>query len=137
MKRCSRCKEEKSEASFYRSKASKDGLECRCKACNAASNDVEKRRASQRAWYLANLDSIKKRESYGRNTGRWQINNPEKWAAYISERRKVSSNLLDDEYVRRLLSTQIGCKGADVPDDLVKAHRAVLRMKRLIKEQQA
>lgn len=55
MKKCSKCKTEKSPEDFYEDRTRKDGLTCWCKACHAVANaeryrrDIEKSRAKGRA----------------------------------------------------------------------------------------
>lgn len=49
MKKCSKCKVEKSLSEFGRSKNEKDGLQYRCKACN---------KETCKSWYKKNANSV-------------------------------------------------------------------------------
>lgn len=69
MKRCSKCKAEKPESEFHRTKHTKSGLTCQCKECRNASSMrwLEANREEQRALslrhYRENRDSIAARRS--------------------------------------------------------------------------
>jgi hypothetical protein len=60
IKKCSKCKKEKSLEHFHRSKKSKDGTIARCKNCRSTESS---------ALYKSNIDTYRKRnrESYYRN----------------------------------------------------------------------
>lgn len=64
MKRCSKCKEEKSRESFHKDKRSKDGLQCCCKECKKKYQDNHKNEIKKYRdeYYENNKD--KKKEYY-------------------------------------------------------------------------
>jgi len=78
VKKCSKCKAEKSETEFYRNKAQKDGLATVCKSCDKATslqwakNNPEKINARNSAWAKKNPEKGRQR------TKRWRDNNKEK-----------------------------------------------------------
>lgn len=90
MKRCSRCKEEKQEDEFYKSKSCHDGLHPQCKACKRVSDhraylkNAEKRKEAQRARYKKTAEDqrVKARERYAR-----RVSTPEGRAA-LRERQR-------------------------------------------------
>ena len=80
-KTCTKCKQEQPVAAFSKGKGNKDGLQSRCKKCDAAfckawyEDNKEKRAASNKAWYEDNKE--KKAASYKA----WREANPGKKAA--------------------------------------------------------
>jgi len=64
MKRCLKCGETKSVAEFYRDKSTRDGLQTRCKVCQATAKrervraNPEKSAAQYRKWYVNNNEKV-------------------------------------------------------------------------------
>jgi hypothetical protein len=60
MKRCPCCGKEKARSEFNRAKARKDGLQSRCRACEAAvyANNKERVQARNKAWTEANKERM-------------------------------------------------------------------------------
>ncbi len=62
MKRCSKCKIDKSRSEFYKDCSTKDGLQGWCKSCRAEHQQTEKGKASQqksdRKRYLGNKEKL-------------------------------------------------------------------------------
>lgn len=81
VKTCTKCNETKATTEFYKNKGNRDGLRNDCKRCKQDSvgsyslKNVEKLRASGRAWKKANKDKV---SSYVRA---WQKANPAHYAA--------------------------------------------------------
>ena len=119
MKLCTKCKIEKDEFEFTKSKLKKDGLNCWCKKCvkeykinnkNKISekstkyriNNKEKIKKIHKNYYFANKDEISKKykkhyinnkDKYSENHKEYYINNKkqllEKSKNYIKQRRKI------------------------------------------------
>ena len=148
-KACTKCKEEKELTEFAKDKNHKDGRSSRCKKCLYAIHKVyqETHRDScrtanrksyhkNREYYLAkNKERYwAKRErliEYGRS--RYRLNK-----ASISQKAKrknhESYESLSDSYVRSLLVKRNGLSCADIPQELVDAKRAHLKLGRAIKQ---
>ena len=60
-KTCPKCGETKSVSEFYKDKSRKDGLRYRCKKCEQASDNKEKRKIRFKAHYEANKEKFKNR----------------------------------------------------------------------------
>src|SRR5208282_729736 len=65
MKKCSRCKDLKSLDLFSRDRSRADGYSARCKSCDSnkqavwCAANIEKRKATNAAWYILNADREK------------------------------------------------------------------------------
>ena len=50
------------------------------------------------------------------------------------EMARHNSELTSDRYIKALIAQTLGYKKVDIPDELIIAYRAVLKIKRLLKE---
>lgn len=84
-KPCTKCGETKPLDEFYKSKASKDGLQSYCKACNSAASrqwnadNPDRRAAYNKRWYADNP------ERSAANTKQWKQDHPEEAAAFLAK----------------------------------------------------
>lgn len=156
MKKCSKCGEVKPFEAFSKMAASKDGLQFRCKACNAAyhSANREKNNARQRAYsadnrekiryadkarYEANREKILERSRVYRAANKekkqdYYAANKERIRATGRERTRRIVAELGDEYIKFLLTRDKSLRFADIPDWLVEAKREQLRLKRELRK---
>ena len=115
VKICTKCKTKKDISLFYRNKYKKDGRQGECKVCR---------------------DKV---------TTIWRKNNPEKYSEYNSspkrnKKKKIESKMrsrkqrhnLSDRYIRDIMTMQSNLKPEDIPDELVKAHKVNLKLKRIL-----
>lgn len=78
MKRCTHCKETKSESEFHRSKDRYDGLNNKCKLCAAKLvkkdriKHGDKRKAAFKRWAAANREHLRQKEAVRKMTKRAQ-----------------------------------------------------------------
>jgi len=70
-KACTKCGETKSFSEFYKDKSKKDGVRCRCKKCEQASDNKEKRKIRFKAYYEARKPQFQKKNKdyYDGNAG--------------------------------------------------------------------
>lgn len=71
MKTCSRCKQERSLEEFYRSLASKDGLQNMCKLCNQELGNTPEYREAAKRRYDLKRDLILKKQRDGYHSGKY------------------------------------------------------------------
>ncbi len=115
-KTCCRCKEIKDISMFYRDKNRKDGRKYNCKICSEIANK------------------------------KWRKNNPDKYSKYNctpkrNKAQKLKSKLrsrqhrhnLHDRYVRDLMAMHTNLKPEDFSEELVKAYKINLKLKRELK----
>ncbi len=62
----------------------------------------------------------------------YRDDNSTRAAEVTKARRRVQSRTIASQYVMQLLTQHSGIRRSDIPDDLVAAKRAELRLKRLI-----
>ena len=140
MKKCNKCKEEKTASEFYKSKEGKYGVTSTCKKCHCVAtriwqkNNPEKVIKSQRLYDKKNLEKNSKRMSIWRennyerniqNARQWTKNNPDKIKQY-SKKQAVN---LSDSMVRSI----IRINKEDCPPELIEVKRLQLKIKRLCK----
>lgn len=144
MKTCCKCFAQKPLNKFFKCKAKKDGLASACKLCSNATVAEWKKANPNRSkqhnkkYYENNFEKIAARASAYKRANpekrkqenkKWRINNPERWSA-IHNRRYLE---LHDEYVKKLIRGKtIGCD-TEIPNDLVEAKRAYLKILRIVK----
>ena len=161
MKVCSKCKVEKDEIEFCKSKRNIDGLCESCKKCSNERNAIyrannrekiiesrdkfnrdhaEKIKEYSKKYASNNTEKIRKKqhEYYLTNSEKikeknknWAVRNNEK----LLERAKINRLKLSEVYVRRSISQGI-FPTTIIPQSLVDFHREVIRAKRLLKELQ-
>lgn len=106
MKKCSRCNEIKSIEHFYKSKVSKDKLNCWCKEClKKYYRETEKAKEYRKSYYEKNIEKIKKyRQIYCINNANkvkeciynWNNNNKDRvrknWSNYKTKTMLIPKN---------------------------------------------
>lgn len=101
LKTCSKCRESKPHAEFYRDKQRKDGLTYQCKNCRAANlrywqhRNPDKCSAYSAAFRRAYPEKVREMQA------RWVDNNPDKVKAY-SVKRSVEERKRAYRYARAL-----------------------------------
>tara|TARA_Y100001938_G_C8095976_1_gene438163 strand:+ start:2661 stop:3023 length:363 start_codon:yes stop_codon:yes gene_type:complete len=116
-KKCTKCNSIKDINSFYKCKSKKDGFQSNCKECHNAA------------------------------TNRWRSNNPEKYQNYertrhytkaqkkrnqnYAKKRRVNMN---DSYIRELIGKKDNIRSKDITQELIKAWRINLQLKRLLRK---
>jgi hypothetical protein len=130
MKTCSICRQPKELDQFHKNKAQPDGHNHRCKACrNQVRTNAEMEMQAERVRrYVAKHGRAEIRRRRKRDA-------PEKWRAQRSREKKSQAGRLSDGYVRSLIRKQDG-PIPEIPQELVNAKRAVMRIERLLKERQ-
>jgi hypothetical protein len=139
-KRCQKCGECKPPDAFWK-RSRGDGLQGRCKSCQradqAARSKTERWKQTTAAWRARNPD-----KTYGdyRTSDRvraynlkWRKNNPEKWKEAQRKTRERQVAELSDMYVKRQISRGEFSMSL-VPDGLISAKRAQMKLVRLLKE---
>lgn len=129
MKTCSKCETEKHLSEFHRCSKVSDGRAAVCMTCvaeNWAANR-EKYTKQKRKHYRENRDRILKDQS-DRNK-----DNPKR-QQYQKEWCKRNRDDLGDIYVKQVLVHKNGFISECVTPDLIKAKRALLKLKRALKE---
>jgi hypothetical protein len=86
-KKCCRCKSEKPRESFSRNRAEKDGLQNRCKACDALVRVETNAKACVRSSWLKYGEIYRARAREKKTTTKWKRRNPERNAATERNRR--------------------------------------------------
>lgn len=109
MKTCNRCGLEKPDTDFARRKASRDGLQFKCRVCDAVVNKAwhtdnpEQSQANTRAWNLANKVHIAARHRkyikdhplyQAESSAKYRQDNPIKYRARIKLREAVRTGRL-------------------------------------------
>ena len=94
IKKCYKCKIEKSSEEFYNRRSGKDGLQAICKLCSAKYRAENKERAKEHheKWYAENKERVKERNAkwYAENKERCK-ENAVKWREENKERCKESA----------------------------------------------
>lgn len=78
MKKCGKCKEEKSKADFYRQKQAKDGYSGYCKDCSKIGVIEWKEKNKEKISLCKKMYYEKNKESCNLNSKKWAENNKEK-----------------------------------------------------------
>lgn len=109
LKRCTSCGEAKPLDQFSRDKKRSDGLQCQCKACNAAYRNANKDRINERGrkYYAENRETIVERART------WHLNNRE----YANEQSRIRYGDDRDRVLRRVKAYRIHHK------DKIKSYR--------------
>ena len=88
---------------------------------------LEKKKIHNKAWYLKNKK--KKNES----NKQYYSGNKDKIMLKQKETQKINREQLADNYVKNQLTSNSILKVSDIPDELVKAKRQQIQLKRIIK----
>lgn len=100
-KRCSVCSESNEEM-FSKDRSSKDGLRCRCRACDKTARDRNNRKEYHRVWYKTNKKSIQaKQKIYYRA-------NKKAFQRRLDKYRKANVELIRTQNRRRGLKRRYG-----------------------------
>jgi hypothetical protein len=145
-KKCSKCGEKKppSEFNTYKTKKCGDKPRSECRLCE------NERKAKWKRQYLEKNKKTAICPDCGiifHKTGpryrcddcaamfkrRSSTNRATQWNKKNKTRRRMYQELLPDAYVKKLLENR-GFKRADITPELIKAHRALVKLKRTIKE---
>ena len=113
IKACTKCKIKKDISLFYRNKYRTDGRQSHCKVCH---NTVTM------TWRKANPDKYSKYKCSPRNNEKMKIKS-------IMRSRKHRHDM-SDGYIRDLITMHSDLEPKDISDELVKAHRMNLKLKR-------
>lgn len=82
MKKCNKCLKEKTLDDFNKSKATKDGLQYKCKLCEKSNNKLARQKNPTSKYYNQNKQYYK---DYSR---KWISENKEKWKQYYKDWQK-------------------------------------------------
>ena len=140
LKRCDKCRCEKSLTDFYKSSKRADGLQRRCKGCQRIDTRERMRKPHNSAKQLQRVKAWQdeNRDRFNAYKSAWArrsyANDPQKWIAASNKYMERMRQELADSYVGRLIARQAGCKRSDVPEPLITAKRAHIAIKRLITE---
>lgn len=144
MKKCQKCKELKPLDCYYRCAAKPDGLQGRCKDCQRVETRERMRRraknpeasalarAKLEAWKEANPELA--RRTHAKAQLRYYHKNKEKFYGLHRRYFERIKDDLEEPYVRGLIAKAAGARRADVPQQLVEAKRAHLKVTRVIQE---
>lgn len=102
-KRCSKCKQDKSIAQFYKDKSTRDGFQYRCKSCKAAYQKANPERTRQ-----YNL--------------RWQEKNPGKYEESTRKYREANRDRAREAFLSRIGSRDPNLPWPDGPCSYSAAH---------------
>jgi hypothetical protein len=139
-KRCPKCGERKPVGEFWRKTGSPDGRQCHCKACQraqqAARSKTEGWKRAVSEWRKRNPDKV-----YASRTPervrvynlKWRTDNPDKWREIQRKREARQALELSDRYVKGQVARG-QFPTTMVPDGLIAAKRAQLKLRRLLKE---
>ena len=144
---CTKCGEEKVFSEYYKDKKSKDGYSYKCKLCQKEYNKINKDKIRQRnKKYLRRYrktnpakfaqynreyrEKLEDREKCYRMTRFWKIKNSER----VKKKNQEDRELLSPVYVKKLICRCTGLSHKDIPDGMVRVYRAILKFKRLRKE---
>ena len=132
---CTKCGEEK-DIKEYKVIKNRKGIKNRtdswCRQCNSLKgmkwykDNLEKVKAYQKAYRKAHAQE---REVYNR---KWEKNNPEKVKQTLrkSNKKRVEESYI--AYVKALLCANNSLKHSDIPDDIARAYRTILKFKRYL-----
>ena len=153
-KRCPTCSEYKTYDNFHKTKANCEGLAANCSSCRTTLRkqerikNGERIRQLSRAWVRNNYEKHKladklRGEKY-RCTNKFKItkerfkeNNPDK-VELRKQKNRLTSKLavinINERYVRSNLGARSSIKGSEFPQQLVKTHQELMKLRRFIKE---
>ena len=112
---CYKCKAKKDISLFYRNKCRKDGRQGECKVCK---NKIDK------IWKEANPEKVSKYNCSPRRNKKKKIKS--------KMRSRKQRHNLTDRYIRDIMTMQSDLKPEDIPNELVKVHKANLKLKRAL-----
>ena len=155
-KRCPMCSEYKTYDNFHKCSANQEGVWAYCFPCKAVVRKQERLKNGEhirqlsRAWIKNNYEKNKledtlRGEKY-RTTNKFKINrkryldNPDV-VKHRKQQNRISSKLavatINERYVRSNLGARSPIKGSEFPQELVKAHQELMKLRRFIKENRA
>ena len=117
IKHCNKCDNDKDISMFYKDRTQKIGIGSCCKKCDDMYTEIWRKK--NKGKYLA------------RQRKRW-VDNDEKRAAnkIVSQKHRAEMSPM---YVRSLMTKKSkNLRSEDIPDELVKAYRENLKLKRLL-----
>ena len=117
-KKCSKCKNIKDLSMFYNDISQKSGIRYICKSCDNISTEI---------WREKNKDKY-----LARQRKRQHSKSSRKAKQIISQKHRDE---LSDMYLRSLITKKSkDLKSSDIPDNVVKAWRGSLKLKRELKK---
>ena len=128
-KTCTKCGGTKQVSEFHKCSKVSDGLASRCKSCVSANwrrNKSKYARAKQKYYQDNREEILRKQAVYSKNNPVRQ-KNQRKWC-------KQNRDELGDSYVKQVLVQQRGFKKEQITPELIKAERALIKLKRKIRE---
>ena len=153
-KRCPACSEYKTYDNFTKSKVNREGVASNCSSCRSTLRKQQRIKNGEcirqvsRAWVKNNYKKHKladklRGEKY-RCTNKFKItkerfkeNNPDK-VELRKQKNRLTSKLavvnINEWYVRCNLGARSSLKGSEFPQELVKAHQELMKLRRVIKE---
>ena len=150
---CTKCGEEKSLEEFYKDRRRKDGFYPQCKIClkkyqrkykeqnrdkylehskkyqrKYREQNRDKRLEENRKYYEQNRDKrLEYSKKYHEQNQDYFLEHSKKYS------RKCRINLVDN-YIKKILSQKFGIKFQDITPELIEQKRAIIQLKRLIKQ---
>ena len=153
-KRCPTCSEYKTYDNFHKTKSSQHGIVTNCSSCRTTLRkrerikNGERIRQLSRAWVKNNYEKnrladrlrgekYRCTDKFKTTKERFKKNNPDK-VELRKQKNRLTSKLavvnINEWYVRCNLGARSSLKGSEFPQELVKAHQELMKLRRVIKE---
>ena len=129
MKVCSKCGEAKQASEFHKCSKVSDGRASQCKICVSVNwqNNKDKYTKTARKHYQENREEILRKQAVYSIGNPVRQKNQRKWC-------KQNRDKLGASYIKKVLVHQRGFESENITPELVKAERALIKLKRAIKE---
>lgn len=142
IKKCVECKKFKNVHEFYKNKSRKDGMSAQCIVCNKQRKIKDKEKIKD--WGILYRSKNKKlisekrkkqikMQRYIKVRNKYISDNLEKIRKYCKIKSKKERDNLSDNYIKQLIINKTCLKHNNIPEELVRVYRELIKLKREIK----